>query len=95
MAVGERVADLGSGVGNIVPSRDGSTPFEHFAPACRAPHSRMRIALIIERFDPAGGGVEAAAWQVAQGLAKAGEEIHVFARRVDPPQQPRSAAEAS
>jgi UDP-glucose:(heptosyl)LPS alpha-1,3-glucosyltransferase len=54
----------------------------------------MRIALIIERFDPAGGGVEATAWQVAQGLAKAGEEIHVFARRVDPPREPRSAAEA-
>ena len=54
----------------------------------------MRIALIIERFDPAGGGVEATAWQVARGLAKAGEEIHVFARRVDLPQEPRSAAEA-
>ncbi len=54
----------------------------------------MRIALIIERFDPAGGGVEAAAWQVARGLANAGEEIHVFARRVDPPQEPPSAAEA-
>ena len=54
----------------------------------------MRIALIIERFDPAGGGVEATAWQVARGLAEAGEEVHVFARRVDPPQEPRSAAEA-
>jgi UDP-glucose:(heptosyl)LPS alpha-1,3-glucosyltransferase len=51
----------------------------------------VRIALIIERFDPTGGGVEAVAWQVAQGLADAGDEVHVFARRVDLPPEFRSA----
>ncbi len=39
----------------------------------------MRIALIIERFTPTGG-VERAAWQVAEGLADAGDQVHVFAR---------------
>ena len=43
----------------------------------------MRIALVIERFEP-GGGMEAAAWQVARGLASAGEEVHVIARRATP-----------
>jgi len=51
----------------------------------------MRVALVIERFDPAGGGVEGAAWQVARGLAEAGEEVHVFARQVTPPPEPGSA----
>lgn len=41
----------------------------------------MRIALVIERFEPAGGGMEAVAWQVAHGLAEAGDEVHVVARR--------------
>jgi len=41
----------------------------------------LRIALVIERFEPAGGGVEGAAWRVAQGLAAAGDDVHVFARR--------------
>ena len=40
----------------------------------------MRIALVIERFEPHGGGVEAVAWRVAHGLAAAGDEVHVFAR---------------
>jgi UDP-glucose:(heptosyl)LPS alpha-1,3-glucosyltransferase len=40
----------------------------------------MRIALVIERFEPAGGGMEAVAWQVAHGLVEAGEEVHVVAR---------------
>jgi len=40
----------------------------------------MRIALVIERFLPSGGGVEGVAWQVAHGLAAAGEDVHVFAR---------------
>jgi UDP-glucose:(heptosyl)LPS alpha-1,3-glucosyltransferase len=51
----------------------------------------MRIALIIERFDPGGGGVEGVAWNVARGLVEAGEEVHVFARRVAP-RPPRPAA---
>lgn len=42
-------------------------------------HLQMRIALIIERFAPTGG-VERAAWQVAEGLADAGDQVHVFAR---------------
>ena len=41
----------------------------------------MRVALVIERFEPAGGGMEAVAWQVAHGLADAGDEVHVVARQ--------------
>jgi UDP-glucose:(heptosyl)LPS alpha-1,3-glucosyltransferase len=44
----------------------------------------MRIALVIERFEPGRGGVEAVAWQVAHGLAAAGDEVHVAARRAAP-----------
>jgi UDP-glucose:(heptosyl)LPS alpha-1,3-glucosyltransferase len=44
----------------------------------------LRIALVIERFEPAGGGVEGAAWRVAHGLAAAGDDVHVFARRGTP-----------
>ncbi len=44
----------------------------------------MRIALVIERFLPGAGGVEGVAWRVAHGLASAGEEVHVVARRVQP-----------
>ncbi len=40
----------------------------------------MRIALVVERFEAAGGGVEAVAWEAAHGLARAGDEVHVFAR---------------
>jgi UDP-glucose:(heptosyl)LPS alpha-1,3-glucosyltransferase len=36
--------------------------------------------LVIERFEPQGG-VEGAAWQLAHGLAAAGDEVHVVARR--------------
>lgn len=43
-------------------------------------HPAMRIALVIERFEPAGGGMEAVAWRVAHGLAEAGDEVHVVAR---------------
>ncbi len=39
----------------------------------------MRVALVIERFEPRGG-VERVAWQVARGLAVAGDEVHVVAR---------------
>lgn len=41
----------------------------------------MRIALVIERFEPAGGGVEGVAWTVAHALAEAGEEVQVVARQ--------------
>jgi UDP-glucose:(heptosyl)LPS alpha-1,3-glucosyltransferase len=40
----------------------------------------MRVALVIERFAPDGGGMEAVAWRVAHGLAEAGDEVHVVAR---------------
>jgi UDP-glucose:(heptosyl)LPS alpha-1,3-glucosyltransferase len=40
----------------------------------------VRIALVIERFEPQGG-VEGAAWQLAHGLVAAGDEVHVVARR--------------
>jgi UDP-glucose:(heptosyl)LPS alpha-1,3-glucosyltransferase len=39
----------------------------------------VRVALVIERFEPRGG-VEQAAWRVAHGLADAGDEVHVIAR---------------
>jgi UDP-glucose:(heptosyl)LPS alpha-1,3-glucosyltransferase len=41
----------------------------------------MRVALVVERFEPAGGGIEHAVWQIADGLARAGDEVHVIARR--------------
>jgi UDP-glucose:(heptosyl)LPS alpha-1,3-glucosyltransferase len=41
----------------------------------------MRVALVIERFEAGEGGVENVAWQVAEGLRAAGEEVHVVARR--------------
>ena len=44
----------------------------------------MRVALVIERFLPRIGGVENVAWRVAEGLAQAGDEVHVVARRADP-----------
>ncbi len=44
----------------------------------------MRVALVIERFEPGSGGAENVAWQVAHGLAEAGDEVHVVARRIRP-----------
>lgn len=44
----------------------------------------MRVALVIERFDPRGGGVESVAWQVAHGLARAGDAVTVVAREAEP-----------
>jgi UDP-glucose:(heptosyl)LPS alpha-1,3-glucosyltransferase len=40
----------------------------------------VRVALVIERFEPRGG-VERVAWQVGHGLATAGDEVHVVARK--------------
>jgi UDP-glucose:(heptosyl)LPS alpha-1,3-glucosyltransferase len=40
----------------------------------------VRVALVIERFEPRGG-VERVAWQVAHALAAAGDEVHVVARK--------------
>lgn len=43
----------------------------------------MRIALVIERFLPRGGGVEAVAWKVAHALSARGDDVEVFARASD------------
>ena len=42
----------------------------------------MRIALVVERFEPSGGGVEQAVWNVAHALAEAGDDVHVIARKL-------------
>ncbi len=44
----------------------------------------MRVALIVDRFEPSAGGVENAAWNTAHGLARAGDEVSVLARRAAP-----------
>jgi len=44
----------------------------------------VKIALVVERFRPAAGGVENVAWSVAHGLAAAGNEVVVLARETDP-----------
>lgn len=49
--------------------------------------ARFRIALVVERFEPRGGGVEGVAWNVAHGLAAAGDEVVVVARRARPPER--------
>ncbi|MFQ5417095.1 MAG: glycosyltransferase family 4 protein [Myxococcota bacterium] len=41
----------------------------------------MRVGLVIEHFVPGTGGAESVAWNVAHGLAKAGDEVVVVARR--------------
>ncbi len=41
---------------------------------------RLHVALIVERFEP-GGGVEGVAWQLAHGLARAGDRVSVVGRR--------------
>jgi len=47
----------------------------------------MRIALVIERFEP-GGGVEGAAWAAAHALHAAGDDVHVVCRRAAPAKGP-------
>ena len=47
----------------------------------------MRVALVIERFEPGTGGAEAVAWTVAHGLAQRGDRVEVIARRaIDSPE---------
>ena len=48
----------------------------------------VRVALVIERFEPRGGGVESVAWNVAGALARRGVAVHVLARRGDDPPGP-------
>ena len=43
----------------------------------------MRVALVIEKFSPAGGAERACA-SLARGLAARGHEVHVFASRIGP-----------
>ena len=40
----------------------------------------MRVALVIERFEPGRGGGEHAAWNVARELVHAGDDVHVLCR---------------
>jgi UDP-glucose:(heptosyl)LPS alpha-1,3-glucosyltransferase len=40
----------------------------------------MRVALVVERFGRAGGGVEQVASNVAAALVRAGDDVHVIAR---------------
>lgn len=44
---------------------------------------------MVERFEPRGGGVEGVAWNVAHGLAAAGDEVRVLARSAEPPLAPQ------
>jgi UDP-glucose:(heptosyl)LPS alpha-1,3-glucosyltransferase len=44
----------------------------------------VRVALVIERFEARGGGVESVAWNVAGALTRRGVEVHVLARRGEP-----------
>ncbi len=41
----------------------------------------MRLALVVERFEPGAGGVENAAFSIARGLARAGDRVVLLARR--------------
>jgi len=41
----------------------------------------MRIALVVERFEECAGGGEQIVWNVARELRRAGDEVHVVARR--------------
>jgi len=41
----------------------------------------VRVALVVERFEPVRGGVESVVWHVARGLVEAGDEVHVLTRR--------------
>jgi UDP-glucose:(heptosyl)LPS alpha-1,3-glucosyltransferase len=43
----------------------------------------MRIALVIEKFSPAGGAERACSY-LARGLVARGHDVHVFATRIDP-----------
>jgi len=45
---------------------------------------RLRVALIVERFEPDAGGLEDAAWQTARALRDAGDAVTVLARRARP-----------
>lgn len=41
----------------------------------------MRVALIVERFEAAGGGGERVVWNIARELVRAGDSVHVLCRR--------------
>lgn len=43
----------------------------------------MRVALVIERFEPKRGGGEHVAWNVARELVNAGDDVHVLCREGD------------
>lgn len=41
----------------------------------------MKVALVVERFEPSPGGVEQVVWEVARRLVDAGDAVSVLARR--------------
>ena len=41
----------------------------------------LRIALVVEVFDPTHGGVERAVWELAHAFVQLGDEVHVIARK--------------
>lgn len=43
----------------------------------------LRIAIVIERFGPAAGGVENVAWQVSRELTRVGEDVTIITRQSD------------
>ena len=43
----------------------------------------MRVALVIERFEPGRGGGEHVAWNVARELVNAGDDVHILCRQGD------------
>jgi UDP-glucose:(heptosyl)LPS alpha-1,3-glucosyltransferase len=45
----------------------------------------LRVALVIDRFDPGRGGGEGYAVSLAQGLAARGHEVHIFAQSWEEP----------
>ncbi|MEM7812984.1 MAG: glycosyltransferase family 4 protein [Planctomycetota bacterium] len=44
----------------------------------------MRVALVIDRFEPRRGGVEQWTWRFAEALARGGDEVLVVAKSFDP-----------
>lgn len=49
------------------------------------PSRSLRVALVIERSGSGTGGVENVAWQVARGLARAGDDVTLVTRAGDAP----------
>jgi UDP-glucose:(heptosyl)LPS alpha-1,3-glucosyltransferase len=48
-------------------------------PATYDPHRKLRVALVLERFDPAAGGLESWTWQFAHFLHERGHQVTIVA----------------